>query len=500
MREVARNASEDPKRSAVVYSATHSWFWLLCADIYPVLAAAAIPWSTSGVAIFMVLWLIVSIPTIDPRLFLRSLRRPAYWLPVAFFALAVIGMLWADGPWSTRLHDVNPVTKLLAIPFLLYHFERSRRGLWVFVAFLVSCALLMGLSWIVLFAPEWKIAATEQAGVPLKNYIDQSQEFALCVFAMAPLILTFWKQRRVALAVVCAALIAGFFANMMFVASARTALVYMPVLLLLFAIRHLDRRAMLSLFVAASVIAGLLWSTSPYLRQRIEHLAVEYQLYAECGVPTSTGLRLAYWSNAIEWIGQAPIFGHGTGSTRQLFGQQAVGKKGAWADKISNPHNQTLYVAIEWGLLGCVVLYAMWCSHLWLFRETGFATWVGLVVVVQNILSSLFNSHLFDFHEGWMYVLGVGVAGGLGPGRAVEKRSRSTPAFARDHAEAGAERPSTGLGSSMTLGGFRFQRLARDASFDCCWNIERGVMYQSRNRSAAPCDSKVVVSGTLSRM
>jgi hypothetical protein len=33
--------------------------------------------------------------------------------------------------------------------------------------------------------------------------------------------------------------------------------------------------------------------------------------------------------------------------------------------------------------------------------------------VVQNVFTSLFNSHLFDFHEGWMYVLGVGVAGGM---------------------------------------------------------------------------------------
>ena len=38
--------------------------------------------------------------------------------------------------------------------------------------------------------------------------------------------------------------------------------------------------------------------------------------------------------------------------------------------------------------------------------------WIGLMVVVQNFFTSLFNSHLFDFHEGWMYVLGVGVAGG----------------------------------------------------------------------------------------
>jgi hypothetical protein len=34
------------------------------------------------------------------------------------------------------------------------------------------------------------------------------------------------------------------------------------------------------------------------------------------------------------------------------------------------------------------------------------------MVVVQNIFTSLFNSHIFDFHEGWMYVLGAGIAGG----------------------------------------------------------------------------------------
>jgi hypothetical protein len=55
----------------------------------------------------------------------------------------------------------------------------------------------------------------------------------------------------------------------------------------------------------------------------------------------------------------------------------------------------------------------MWLVHLLLFRGDGLAAWIGLMVVVQNIFTSLFNSHLFDFHEGWMYVLGVGVAGGM---------------------------------------------------------------------------------------
>ena len=104
--------------------------------------------------------------------------------------------------------------------------------------------------------------------------------------------------------------------------------------------------------------------------------------------------------------------GHGTGSTRGLFEQAAIGQTGAAAEIIGNPHNQTLNVAVQWGAVGIVVLYAMWLVHLLLFRGEGLIAWVGLLVVVQNIFTSLFNSHLFDFHEGWMYVLGVGIAGG----------------------------------------------------------------------------------------
>ena len=41
------------------------------------------------------------------------------------------------------LYALSPATKLLVLPFLFYHFERSTRGMWVFVAFLASCTLLM---------------------------------------------------------------------------------------------------------------------------------------------------------------------------------------------------------------------------------------------------------------------------------------------------------------------------------------------------------------------
>lgn len=413
MLEPPRKNTGNFRQLRIVASATRSWFWLLCVDLYAVLAAASIPWSTTGVAVFMTLWFIVAIPTLEFGRFIRTLTRPAYWLPVALFALAVLGTFWADGPWTDRLHGLNPVTKLLAIPFLLYHFERSERAQWVLIAFLMSCALLMGLSWIVLFEPAWKVSPTMSAGVPLKNYINQSQEFALCFFALAPLVLSFYQQRRLVLAAVCATLIVAFFANMAFVASARTALLYMPPLLVLFAVRYLNRRGMTFLFGAATAVAVLVWFTSPFFRERIERIPIEYRDYAEQNLPTSTGQRLEYWRLSIAEIAKAPLIGNGTGSTKRLFGDGVADKTGAWAGSILNPHNQTLYVAVQWGVLGCVVLYAMWWFHLLLFREGSFAAWIGLSIVVQNVLSSILNSHLFDFHEGWMYALGVGVAGGF---------------------------------------------------------------------------------------
>ena len=411
MTEDMRRSASSP-RPAAFGTWRDSAALTLTVDVLAVLVAAALPWSTSGVGILMVLWFLALIPTLDPRALLRSLTRPASSLPLAIFVLAVVGTLWSDSPWPARLQGINPVAKLLAVPFLLYHFERSQRAIWVFVALLISCALLMALSWIVLFAPELKLTSTASPGVPVKNYIDQSQEFALCLFALAPFVLSLICQRRFALAAACTALMLGFFANMMFVVSARTALIYMPVMLGLFAILYLGRRATVLLLVGAVAAAALVWLTSPYLRDRIEAVAVEYQNYHANNAASSTGLRLEYWRKSLGYFAKAPMLGNGTGSTKQLFERDAIGQSGASADIIGNPHNQTLNVAVQWGLLGCVLLYAMWFCHLLLFSGTSLSSWIGLLVVVQNIVSSLLNSHLFDFHEGWLYVLGVGVAGG----------------------------------------------------------------------------------------
>lgn len=386
---------------------------LRAADVLVILIAASLPWSTTVPSIFVGLWLLVVTPTIAWRDYARELTRPAFALPFALLLLALVGTLWSEGDWADRLHAIKPVAKLVLIPPLLYHFSRSERGLHVCIAFLASCALLAVFSWIVLLHPAWKITATASSGVPVKNYIDQSQEFTLCAFALALPALTFWRDRRKTATAACLALILLFATNMVFVASARTALLCIAVLLALFAWKHLSRRAALLLLAATLAASALAWTTSPYLRQRVTDVAVEYRHGHEDISRASTAQRLTYWRKSLHAFVEAPLIGHGTGSIKHQFERAATSGSSLDAEVVSNPHNQTLNVAVQWGLVGVVLLYALWIAHLRLFAGQGLGAWIGLVVVVQNITSSLLNSHLFDFHEGWIYVLGAGVAGGM---------------------------------------------------------------------------------------
>jgi O-antigen ligase len=389
--------------------------WMRTADVVVILIAVSLPWSTSLVGIFGVAFVVTMAPFLDVKAFLQSLRRPICALPIALFALAVIGTLWSDAPWGARLYAIGPNAKLLVLPVLLYHFERSVRGVPVFIAFLISCTLLMMMSWIVAFDPalSLKPAADAERGIFVKNYIDQSQEFALCAVALAYPVIRLLRAKRIWLAVLLIAVSLSFVVNMAFVVVSRTALVTIPIMLAVFALLHLKWRSIAIIVCAAIAFAAVAWLTSPQLRWTAETFLRDYQLYKERNIPTSIGNRLEFWQKSLKFFAEAPVFGHGSGSTRGLFEQAAVGRVGAAAEIVSNPHNQTLYVAIQWGVIGIVVLYAMWWLHLLLFRGESLESWIGLLVVVQNIFTSLFNSHISDFHEGWMYVLGVGIAGGM---------------------------------------------------------------------------------------
>jgi hypothetical protein len=382
------------------------------ADGLAVALAVSLPWSTSATGILAVLWLLALIPTLEPAALRRELATPAGALPVALWLFGVIGMLWADVPLTERLAGLSSFHKLLVIPLLMAQFRRSDRGAWVLGGLLVSCTVLLVVSFALVLLPGLSWRGKWAVGIPVKDYISQGVLFAICFILLVDVAFDRWRcgDRRMSLGATVLGL--GFLTNVVYVLPGRTPLVVIPVLLVLFAFKRLPLRQAVGLMLVGITFLAAAWWSAPVLRHTVHGLYREVELYRTMHAPSRAGERLEYWSKSIGFIEQAPVLGHGTGTIREQFRRSVEGKVGRWALASSNPHNQTLAVGIQLGLAGIAVLFAMWGAHLMLFRGPQFAAWVGLVIVTQNIVGSLFNSHLFDFTQGWLYVIGVGVAAG----------------------------------------------------------------------------------------
>jgi O-antigen ligase len=380
------------------------------ADYLAAAAVISLPWSTSATSILVPLWVVAVALTLGRPLLRQVGWRPAAALSVALVVLAVLGVLWSGVAWPERLSGIVPFLKLLVIPLLFIQFSRSDRGEMVLAAFFTSACVLLAVSWSLVLFPQipWKV---EVAGVPVKDYITQSGVFVLCAFGLLDRAIAGWSQSR-AKSVLLAGLALVFLGNIVFVALSRTSVVVIIVLFGLLGLWHFERRA-LAAFVAVGVaLAAIAWSTSPYLRFRVTHLVEELDGSHADPNETSAGARVGFWKMSVEVIGEAPLLGHGTGSTAAMFARTAA------ADPTSptgatNPHNQILATAVPLGLFGAVLLLAMWAAHFRMFLLPGPIAWIGLSVVAQNFVGSLFNSHLFDFSQGWIYAFGVGIAGGI---------------------------------------------------------------------------------------
>jgi O-antigen ligase len=372
--------------------------------------AVSLPWSTSATAILIVLWLIALVPTLDAASVRRELLSAAGGLPVLLWALGALGMLWADVSWSERIAGLSGFHKLLFIPLLLAQFRRSSHARWAIIGFLASSVVLLIVSWALVVTPglTWR---GKELGVPVKNYIMQSAVFAICAFALIGQAAELWRTRTRFLAVLLL-LAAAFLANIVYVSTARTTLVVLATMLVLFGVRQFGWRGAAAAAVIGSLLAGAVWMSSPYLRHRISAAVEEAEAYGARNVNTSVGLRLEYWKKSVAFIAEAPVVGHGTGTIPMLFRRDATADT-APTLITTNPHSQVLAVGVELGLVGVVAVVAMWLAHFALFRAGTLAAWFGLLVVTYNVVSSLFNSHLFDFSQGWLYVFGVGIMGGM---------------------------------------------------------------------------------------
>ena len=139
----------------------------------------------------------------------------------------------------------------------------------------------------------------------------------------------------------------------------------MPALLVILGFYYFGCKGVGVAVVAGAVMAAAAWTASPFLRARVMASFSEVQAYETQNAASSSAIRLELWKRSLYIIANAPVIGHGTGSIPEQFGGGVFGQVSV------NPHNQIFAVAIQFGLVGAVVLIAMWLTHLRLFMAAG---------------------------------------------------------------------------------------------------------------------------------
>lgn len=390
-----------------------------------VVTAFMLPFTTSGQAIAVSVLAVLGLLTLDRDRFIATLRMPAAWLPVLLFAFLLVGVLWSMQPIGPALKWVGPYVKLLLIPLLMAMSITPKQAIQIGYGFLASCIVILAISYITMLWPGGPGLWFKTPGIPFKDNAVQSECFSLCAFGLAFAAVRGWRRGKSRRAILMIALALLFFANVFLIYISKTGMLVAGVLLALFLVQLNGWRRALLVGASAVVIAALsLWMSSGAQR-RLAEIATDIQQASTGAQETlSTASRIDFWNKAAIFVKEAPLFGHGTGSIRPLYQSMEASHPSPYGEAVADPHNQFLHVTLQIGLVGGLVLLAMWAAHAQMFLGRDMASVLGLAVVVQNFLGSLFNSHISQVTQGMLYCLEVGILGSVVRGAASQTASQ----------------------------------------------------------------------------
>lgn len=409
----------------------HNWLFAITPRIFfPIMNSDIISSRSHTVACWLVFAVVIGLVTAPPlanlaelllvivMLSSSELRRRLWqtwqqplvkWL-LAFYAMILIGLLYSIAPSGTAGSMASGWRKLLLLPLALALFDDGRwkfRFLSAFTAAMAICAIA---SFIVLVLHIDVPIAAMEPGILLRNHATQGMVFAVAAFGAALMALEVtWRKYRPLFIAETILLIA----NVILVSTGRSGYLVLLICTLTGLIgwifnKHRPGFKELALAgLAAILVVGALF-VAPSSRERIALAIREVQQYNQATEVTSMGIRVIFWKNTIELIGERPLLGYGTGAFGEAYGHKVAGRTGVAGTPAGDPHNQYMKIAAEHGLIGLGIFA---CFLITALRGRVPGPWriMNIGVLLGWCASSLANSHFSTFAEGSFIYAWIGI-------------------------------------------------------------------------------------------
>ncbi|MCD6025588.1 MAG: hypothetical protein K0R08_107 [Solimicrobium sp.] len=380
--------------------------WLIAAIIVALMLSPPI----TNLAEFLLILTIVLSPQLRQHLS-SSWKQPIVIGALAFYATITIGVLYSGSDYINGLDILSSWRKILLLPLAVALFNDKRAKFNLLMVFITAACFFCFLSYLGIINHTYFPLREHALGITVRNHATQGMMFAVAAFASATLAMDI-KNLSARFRLVMAILSLLLIINIAFISNGRSgyiALIICGIALVLGQIISSNRIAIkpirVGIIFIALVVASL--ALAPQSRQRITQAIDEAVRYEQASEVTSMGIRVYFWKNTLEMIKEKPLLGYGAGTFESVYREHVSKKSGIAATITSDPHNQFLNIATEYGLFGLLVFCTFLASSL---RQRASAPYrmLGLGVLSAWMGTSLANSHFSTFSEGVFIYIWLG--------------------------------------------------------------------------------------------
>ncbi|MBE0583417.1 MAG: O-antigen ligase family protein [Desulfofustis sp.] len=365
------------------------------ATIFVCLGCFFTPLSTSLLGLFSLLAALCWLATGKFLHLARDCRNhPALFFSLLLFGFMCLAVSYSPADLSQALDTLKKYRELLFLPIMVSLLSvssqaRERAEL----SFLAGCIVLMLLS----YAMALEIIPHLRYGHSIVFHITHSFFMSILAFWSLHLAFTRGRRRPVWLFIFFAATV-----NLFYIAPGRTGMFVFVFLMVLFCWQRLSLLKAFVGFLLLCLATIAFYVTSDNFSGRIGEVINEIQTYEPGQSRTSIGQRFDWWMVSGSLIAEKPIFGHGTGA---FLAAQQQSSRHASIKLTDNPHNEFLFLTVQFGLVGLALFIAVCFCQL---REGSFLPmekrFLLQGVVGALLAGSLMNSLLFDSQQGHFYL------------------------------------------------------------------------------------------------
>ena len=321
-------------------------------------------------------------------------RYPAVIVSLMLFLYMCVAIAYSPAETIESLNILKKYRELFLLPVFVSMLSLSQkyRELAEY-SFIAGCIVLMIISYSITFG----LMPEDRYGHSIVFHITHN--FFMAVLSFWSLHYTFGahKYRWIWLTVFILSVI-----NIFYIAPGRTGMLVFTFLMVLFMVQRLSFKQFLIAIVLFCSLISAIYYTSDNFSGRIKEVVSEINNYEPGKSRTSIGQRFDWYRSGVSLIKEKPMWGHGTGSYPYVQKRVTTDSKIKVTD---NPHNEFLFLTIQFGLLGLLLFLSLIVAQIFFARSIPSKKQMLLHGVILAIISgSLMNSLLFDSQQGHFYL------------------------------------------------------------------------------------------------